>query len=68
MKSTTDFKRTGPQVNIEIVAAIALVFVAASLGRLAYERRMDVLHGPYIEGRSHGADAARHRKAAVADR
>jgi hypothetical protein len=39
-------------MNIEIAAVIGLVFAAASLGRLAYERQMDVLHGPYIEGRS----------------
>lgn len=38
-------------MDIDIVAAIGLVFAAAALGRLAYERRMDVLHGPYIEGR-----------------
>jgi hypothetical protein len=37
--------------NIEIVAVVGLVFAAASLGRFAYERQMDVLHGPYIEGR-----------------
>ena len=35
---------------IEIVTAVGLVFAAASLGRFAYERQMDVLHGPYIEG------------------
>jgi len=39
-------------MNIEIVTVIGLVFAAASLGRLAYERQMDVLHGPYIEGRN----------------
>ena len=39
-------------MNIEIVAVIGLVFAAASLGRFAYERQMDVLHGPYIEGRN----------------
>jgi hypothetical protein len=39
-------------MNIEIVIAIGLVFVAASLGRFAYERQMDVLYGPYIEGRN----------------
>lgn len=37
-------------MNIEIVAAVGLVFAAAALGRFAYERQMDVLHGPYIEG------------------
>jgi len=45
----------GPHMNneiIEIIIAVGLVFAAASLGRLAYERQMDVLHGPYIEGRN----------------
>jgi hypothetical protein len=37
---------------IEIIVAVGLVFAAASLGRFAYERQMDVLHGPYIEGRN----------------
>ena len=39
-------------MNIEIVTVVGLVFAAASLGRFVYERQMDVLHGPYIEGRS----------------
>jgi hypothetical protein len=39
-------------MNSEIVAVVGLVFAAASLGRIAYERQMDVLHGPYIEGRN----------------
>ena len=39
-------------MNIEIVVVIGLVFTAASIGRFAYERQMDVLHGPYIEGRN----------------
>ena len=39
-------------MNIEIVAVIGLVFAATSLGRMVYERQMDVLHGPYIEGRN----------------
>lgn len=39
-------------MNIEIAIVIGLVFAAASLGRFAYERQMDVLHGPYIEGRN----------------
>ena len=38
-------------MNIEIAIVVGLVFAAASLGRFAYERHMDVLHGPYIEGR-----------------
>jgi hypothetical protein len=39
-------------MNIEIAVVIGAMFVAGALGRLAYERRMDVLYGPYIEGRS----------------
>lgn len=39
-------------MNIETVIVVGLVFAAASLRRFAYERQMDVLHGPYIEGRN----------------
>jgi hypothetical protein len=39
-------------MNIETVIVVGLVFAAASLGRFAYECQMDVLHGPYIEGRN----------------
>jgi hypothetical protein len=39
-------------MNIEIVAVIGIVFAVTSLGRMVYERQMDVLHGPYIEGRN----------------
>jgi hypothetical protein len=52
MKATRDFNREGPYMNIEIAIVVGLVFVAASLARFAYERQMDVLHGPYIEGRT----------------
>jgi hypothetical protein len=36
---------------VETIALVGFVFAAATLGAIAYERRMDVLHGPYIEGR-----------------
>ena len=36
---------------IETIAFLGFVFAATTLGAMAYERRMDVLHGPYIEGR-----------------
>jgi hypothetical protein len=39
-------------MTIEIAIVVGLVFAAASLGRFAYDRHMDVLHGPYIEGRN----------------
>ena len=37
-------------MDIDIIGVAGFVF-AAALGRLIYERRMDVLYGPYIEGR-----------------
>jgi hypothetical protein len=39
-------------MTIEMIALAGFVFAAAALAALAYERRMDVLYGPYIEGRS----------------
>jgi len=39
-------------MTIEMIALAGFVFTAAALAALAYERRMDVLYGPYIEGRS----------------
>ena len=39
-------------MTIETIALAGFVFAAAALAALAYERRMDVLYGPYIEGRS----------------
>jgi hypothetical protein len=38
-------------MTIEIIACLGLVFSAASLIAKAYERRQDVLYGPYIQGR-----------------
>jgi hypothetical protein len=35
----------------ELIAFIGSVFIAATLIAKLYERRQDVLHGPYIEGR-----------------
>lgn len=37
---------------IETIALVGFVFAAVTLGVTAYERQMDVLHGPYIEGRA----------------
>jgi len=38
-------------MTIETITFIGVVFAAASLAAMAYERRMDVLYGPYIQGR-----------------
>jgi len=43
----------GP-IKMDILAAatiVALVVTATTLFAFVFERRMDVLHGPYIEGR-----------------
>jgi hypothetical protein len=38
-------------MTIEIFAFLGFVFTATSLIAKAYERRQDVLYGPYIRGR-----------------
>jgi hypothetical protein len=38
--------------NIETIGLLGFVFTATALAATAYERRMDVLHGPYIRGRT----------------
>ena len=42
---------------IETIAIVAFAFAATTLTALAYERRMDVLHGSYIEGHIAGESA-----------
>lgn len=39
-------------MTIETIGLLGFVFAAAALVAMAYERRMDVLYGPYIEGRA----------------
>jgi hypothetical protein len=41
------------------IALLSFVFAATALAAIVFERRMDVLHGPYIEGRDvpHAATA-----------
>jgi hypothetical protein len=39
-------------MTIETIAILGFVFAAVALAAIVFERRMDVLHGPYIEGRS----------------
>jgi hypothetical protein len=38
-------------MTIEIIAFLGFVFTLTSLTAKAYERRQDVLYGPYIQGR-----------------
>jgi len=37
---------------MEIAGLLGFVFAATVFGTVMYERRMDVLYGPYIEGRA----------------
>ena len=39
-------------MTIETIALLGFVFAATALTAIVFERRMDVLHGPYIEGRN----------------
>jgi hypothetical protein len=41
----------GAEMTIEIMVFPGLVFLAATLAAKLYERRHDVLYGPYIQGR-----------------
>jgi hypothetical protein len=41
----------GAKMTIDIIAFLGFVFTATSLTARAYERRQDVLYGPYIRGR-----------------
>jgi hypothetical protein len=39
-------------MTIDTIAFLGFVFAATTLAAMAYERRMDVLYGPYLEGRT----------------
>ena len=39
-------------MTIEIIAFLGFVFTATALSTKAYERRQDVLYGPYIQGQN----------------
>jgi hypothetical protein len=52
-------------MTIETIALLSFVFATAALAAAVYERRMDVLYGPYIEGHAlelAGVSAERFRK------
>jgi hypothetical protein len=49
-------------MTIETIGLLGFVFAAATIAAIAYERRMDVLHGPYLEA------PARARPDLLADR
>jgi hypothetical protein len=39
-------------MTIETMAFLVAVFAATAVTAMAYERRMDVLYGPYVDGRA----------------
>jgi hypothetical protein len=39
-------------MDINTLGFLGFAFAATALATIAYERRLDVLHGPYIQGRS----------------
>ena len=41
-------------MDIEILRLAGFALMATALARMAYERRLDVLYGPYILGRARG--------------
>ena len=43
-------------MTIETIAFLVFVFSATTLAAMAHERRMDVLYGPYVEGRANRMD------------
>jgi hypothetical protein len=43
---------------MEIIGIVGSVFAATVFGAWMYERRMDVLYGPYIEGRARTTNIA----------
>jgi hypothetical protein len=45
-------KRVGDQMTVEGFTVLGFAFAATALAAMAYERRMDVLHGPYVEGKA----------------
>lgn len=51
---------------MEILGILGFVFSATALGVLVYEHQTDVLHGPYIEGRTQPRNLAAIRDPARA--
>jgi hypothetical protein len=39
-------------MDIETLGLLGFALAAIAVAKIAYERRMDVLHGPYISGRA----------------
>jgi hypothetical protein len=54
-------------MDIAIFGLFGLAFTAAILAKIVHERRLDVLYGPYIQGRARerpGLSALQYRKSA----
>ncbi len=54
-------------MDIAIFGIFGFAFIAAALAKIAHERRLDVLYGPYIQDRARqppGLSALQYRKSA----
>jgi hypothetical protein len=47
------------QMDIEILELMGFAFAATAFATMAFERRRDVLYGPYIQGRARGLSLKR---------
>jgi len=52
-------------MDIEILGLLGYVFAATTLAKMLYERRRDVLSGPYIQGGHAGLAKKRFRNSAI---
>ena len=48
-------------MTIEEITVLGFAFAATTLAAMAYERHMDVLYGPYVEGRADRTDHSLNR-------
>jgi hypothetical protein len=48
-------------MTIEEITVLGFAFAATTLAAMAYERRMDVLYGPYVAGRADRTDLSAGR-------
>ena len=60
-------KWAGPRMDIVILGLLSFSIAAIVFATIAYQRRMDVLYGPYIQARARGRSLKRlWRPASVA--
>jgi hypothetical protein len=71
IRATVQSKDGGLKMDFETIGLLGFVFAAVALAATAYERRMDVLYGSYLEDRvaeEPHLSARRLRQPSVTDR